>query len=72
MNSKAVLEDKAFSRRKIMFPSETFIELTLSPKDVKKVRRWEKEGHIVTPVWYATHERVLFINWTKFEEWKKR
>jgi hypothetical protein len=72
MNSKANLSDKSFSRRKIMFPSETFIELTLSPNDVKKMLQWEKNDDKVTPVWFANCERVLFLNETKFEKWKKR
>jgi hypothetical protein len=72
MNSKAEPSDKFFPRRKFHFPRELFIELTLSPKDVKKMRQWEKEGHTVTPLWYANCKRVLFVDWTRFEEWKKR
>jgi hypothetical protein len=71
-NNKSKRLNKPFSKRKIYFPSETFIELVLSSKDVKKMRQWMKDDDLVVPYWYHTCKRVLFINETKFEEWKKR
>lgn len=77
--SKSVHLNKAFAtsekfvpRRKIAWPRELFFELTLSPKAVEKMRQWEKEGHVVTPIFYANCQRVLFVDWTRFEEWQKR
>jgi len=72
LKSKSDRVDKPFSKRKIKFPRDTFIELTLSPSQVRKVKRWMKEGDSVIPMWFHTRERVLFINEAKFEEWKKR
>jgi hypothetical protein len=72
MNSRVEVSDKPFSRRKIFFPRELFIELTLSPKDVEKMLQWEKQDDLVTPIWFCNCERVLLVNWTKFEKWKKR
>ena len=71
MNSKAVRSDKLFPRRKIMFPRASFVELTLSPKDVQKMRLWEKEGRQVDVVWYANCKRVLFVDTANFKEMKK-
>jgi len=65
-------EEKFVEKRVFAFPLEMFIELTLSPKDIKKMRQWEKEGHEVTTIWYANRKRVLFVDWTRFEKWKKK
>lgn len=64
--------DKPFSSRKIMFPSNTFIELTLSPSQVRKVKRWMKDDDSVIPMWFHTCERVLFLNEAKFEAWERK
>lgn len=72
LKSKSDRVDKPFSKRKIKFPSNTFIELALSPSQVRKVKRWMKEGDSVIPMWFHTCKRVLFINEAKFAEWKKR
>lgn len=65
-------QEKFVEKRVFAFPLEMFIELTLSPKDIKKMRQWVKERHVVTPVWFANCERVLFVDWTRFEKWKKK
>lgn len=72
MNSKADRSDKLFPRRKIMFPRNTFIELTLSPNDVKKMKRWEEEGVFISVIWYANYSRVLFVDRDKFKPREKR
>ena len=66
----ARLKAKFVSRRHIVFPEELFIELTLSPKDVQKMLRWEKDGAKITTMWYCNCRRVLFINDASFEAWK--
>jgi hypothetical protein len=68
--SKTVVSNKFYDgKRRIYFPSELFIELTLSPKQVEKVRGWEKDGHSVMPMWFTNCERVLFLDQERFEEW---
>ena len=67
-----IMQRRFAEKRHIVFPSNLFIELTLSPNDVSKMRRWQKEGHDVIPMWYASCERVLFIDQTRFEKWKKK
>ena len=59
-------------KRHIMFPSNLFIELTLSGNDVRKVRQWAKQHHDIVPMWYANYKRVLFIDQTRFEKWEKK
>jgi hypothetical protein len=63
--------EKFVPKRRIMFPRNSFIELTLSPKDVKKMRRWVEEGVHISVVWYANYSRVLFVDVDKFKEKKK-
>jgi hypothetical protein len=73
MSSKADLSDKFYSgRRKFFFPTNTFIELTLSPKDVQKAQRWLKEDRKIELVWYANGSRVLLVDKAKFKQKEKR
>jgi hypothetical protein len=64
--------DKFSLKRRIFFPREVFIELILSSKEASKMRRWEKANQKVVPVWSVSCDRVLFVNWAKFEKWRKR
>lgn len=68
--SKTVVSDKFYDgKRRISFPSELFIELRLSKRQVLKVRGREKDGHSVMPMWFSNCERVLFLDQERFEEW---
>jgi hypothetical protein len=60
------------AKRHIVFPEESFIELTLSPKDVQKMLEWERDGAEIVPMWYCNCRRVLFVNENIFEAWKSR
>lgn len=72
MNSKADVSDKFSPRRHIVWPSELFIELRLSRKQIEKVRRWEKQGHSFFPMWFCSLERVLFVDQEAFDEWTQK
>lgn len=63
---------KFVPKRQIVFPDESFIELTLAPKDVQKMIQWEADGAKITTVWYCTCRRVLFVNEDILEAWKSR
>ena len=66
------MKQKFVEKRKIMFPSNLFIELTLSASDVRKVHQWEKAGHNIVPMWYTNSERVLFIDEEAYLKWDKK
>lgn len=55
--------------RYFAWPRELFIELTLSRRQVLKVRRWLKKGHHFFPMWFCTFSGVLFVDQEAFEEW---
>jgi hypothetical protein len=55
--------------RYFAWPRELFIELTLSPKQVQKVREWQKQGHSFFPMWNVNCKQVIFVDQEAFEEW---
>lgn len=70
--SKTKEPDKFYDgKRCLMWPSKSFVELTLSTEQVRIVREWPETDQI-TPCWLANSTRVLFVNWTILEEWKSR
>jgi len=72
MNSKVEESDKFYSGPRIFgFPRNSFVELTLSDKDARKVRLWMKEGVSVVPIWNVNCNYVLFVNEAKFKALKK-
>jgi hypothetical protein len=73
MDSNVDRSDKFYSGpRRFFFPRNSFIELTLSPSQVRKVRQWEKEGSEPVPMWYANSKRVLFVKEGKIKKCKNR
>ena len=71
MNSRVKPSDKFYPRREIQFPSETFIELTLKPKDVQKLLEWRDSDDEIEYYWFWNCKKVVLLNKTKFEEYEK-